>query len=67
MGAIKCTHVHMLAKCDILELKRISVEKTVTVMVDRDALPPLMATNSRYVELATGEDVVDGQALLNVK
>ena len=67
MGATKCTHVLMLAKCDILELKRISAEKTVTVMVDPDALLPLMAINSRYVDLARGEDVVERQALQNVK
>jgi hypothetical protein len=67
MVATKCTHVLMLAKCDILELKRISAEKTVTVMVGPDALLPLMAINSRYVDLARGEDVVERQALQNVK
>ena len=67
MVATKCTRVHMLAKCDILELMRISVENTVTVMVVPDALPPSTVINSRYVELATGEDVVHGQVLLNVK
>ena len=59
-----CSHA-----CKMLHLgvKGINAEKTVIVMVDPDALLQLMAINSHYVELATEEDVVDGQALQNVK